>query len=412
MIMDLPSHPEVPVSSLPAPHPFLLQVAQLLLAKAERSTAPGPVRLSLDRKAAPGLYDAVDVDQIRLLRMQLEDLCATGWVTLRLDPPRAFAEFVDRKPGLELCDFDALAAWTGYIPRAQRWQSQWLAHLVTHWETSPQMAPTDQSAVLDYLARNPLTQMEGLPLEEATRSLAKLTELCQSEHTLYLRETSAHVFQGRSKVLDHREELLRLLGASPDQFAEGPIQLLLAPPPQTFTEVLFVENLVTFEHMADARGDAWAGSLLAFAAGFRGSARRLRSRSGCRVYPRAPSQPTALPAIESWLFGTHPGSQGYPVYFFGDLDYAGLHILANLREVFPQASAWRPGYTHLATLLAHGGGHPPELAAKEKQIDPGTTGCAYADCELLPLLRTSKRFIDQEVFDPGAGEAMIGLLSA
>jgi len=101
-----------------------------------------------------------------------------------------------------------------------------------------------------------------------------------------VREASAQAFQGRSKLLDSRDELLRLLGAAPGQFVEPPIQLLLAPPEETFTDVLFVENLTAFEHMADARATAWADSLLVYAAGFRGSTRRLRSRSGCRVYLR------------------------------------------------------------------------------------------------------------------------------
>lgn len=119
--------------------------------------------------------------------------------------------------------------------------------------------------------------------------------------------------------------------------------------------------------------------------------------SGLQVTARS------LPAIERWLFeppqDARNGSLAVPVYFFGDLDHAGMQILASLREVFPQASAWRPGYVQLVSLLAAGAGHPPELAAKAQQTDPGRTGCAYADDELLPLLRSQGRFIDQEAFD-------------
>lgn len=403
------------VPSLPPPTPFLRRLAQLLLSKAERSTTQGPVRLPLDRKSAPELHSAENADQIQLLCMQLENLCATGWVALCLDAPRAFASFIDRKPRLELCNFDELAAWTGYTPHAQRWQQKWRTDLASHWATHPHTAPTDPSAVLDYLARNPLTQMEGLPVHEATSSLAFLTALCRSGRTMALREVSAQAFQGRSKVLDRREELLRLLGAMPGQFTESPIQLLLAPPPlpptdrtsvvaKTFTNVLFVENLATFEHMADMRAPAWADSLLIYAAGFRGSARRLRTRAGCRLYLRAPATASSLPAIEAWLFEHHEdervGLQAYGVHFFGDLDLAGMQILARLREVFPLASAWRPGYSQLARTLVAGGGHLPELASKEQQLDPGRTGCTYADDELLPLLRVQGRFIDQEAFDP------------
>ncbi len=396
----------------PSPHPFLLRVGRLLLAKAERSTAQGSVRLALDRKAAAELHDAVDADEIQLLRRQLDDLCATGWVTLLLDAPRAFASFSDRKPRLELCDFEALAAWAGYTPQAQRWQQQWRVHLMERWAAHPHEAPVDPAAVLDHLTRSPLVSMEGLPLEEATRSLSTLSTLCRSGQVMALREASARAFQGRSKVLDHREELLRLLGSAPGQFVEAPIQLLLAPPVDAadggagaFKDVLFIENLVTFEHMADARAPAWAESLLVFAAGFRGSARRLRTRAGCRLYLRARASEATLPAIEGWLFEPAGDVRGglavTRVYFFGDLDHAGMQILASLREVFPLASAWRPGYAQLASLLAVGGGHPPELAAKAQQMDPGRTGCGYAVDELLPLLRSLGRFIDQEAFNLG-----------
>lgn len=391
---------------LPPTHPLLLRLARALLAKAERSTSPGPVRLPLDRKTAPELHTAPDADQLQLLRMQLDDLCNTSWVALQLDPPRSFAGFTDRKPRLELRDFEALAAWADYTPQALRWQRQWRDCLAAHWSAHPQSAPADPVAVLDYLARNPLTQQEGLPLEAATHSLAVLTALCRAGRPMALREASAQAFQGRSKLLDNRDELLRLLGAAPGQFIEAPIQLLLAPPPgqDGFADVLFIENLATFEHMADARAPAWGRSLLVYAAGFRGSARRLRSRTGCRLYLRAPAAAAHLSAIEAWLFGAQNEVQERTVHFFGDLDHAGMQILASLREVFTHAGAWQPGYGHLAHLLAQGGGHPPALAAKALQTDPGQTGCAYADQELLPLLRAQGRFIDQEAFDPERAE--------
>lgn len=385
------SAPPLPV------HPFVQRLAVSLLAKAERSTGRGPVRLSLDRNVAPELYLAADADQLQLLVMLLDDLCETGWVALQIDPPRAFSSFTDRRPRLELRQFDELAAWAGYTPQALRWQRQWLNHLSAHWAASPQATtPSEPQAVLDYLARNPMTQLESLSLDEAARSLTALMELCRSGRSMALREASARVFQGRSKLLDNRDELLRLLGARPGQFFEPPIQLLLAlPEAGGFADALFIENLVTFERMADARAPAWQHSLLVYAAGFRGSARRLRSRPGCRLYLRTPSSSAGLPAIESWLFG----AVDMPVGFFGDLDFAGMQILARLREVFPHADAWQPGYRVLARLLAEGCGHLPDQASKGQQVDPGETGCCYADDELLPTMRQEGRFIDQEAFD-------------
>jgi hypothetical protein len=147
--------------------------------------------------------------------------------------------------------------------------------------------------------------------------------------------------------------------------------------------------------MADACSGSWKGSLLVYAAGFRGSARRLRSRSGCRLYLRAPSTDVDLSNVEAWLFG----SADVPVGSFGDLDFAGMQILASLLEVFPNAAAWQLGYSALLRQLSVGGGHLPEHASKAQQTDPGAIGCACADRHSLPAMREHGHFVDQEAFD-------------
>lgn len=381
----------------PITDPFLSRLAHALLAKAERVSTDGPVRLKLDRRTAPELYDQTDTEQVQRWVMRIEDLCATGWVTLKLKPDRVFAGFTDRDPQLELLDFSQLAEWVGYVPRHMQWQRRWLDHLSAHWSANPDRTPSQPSVLLDYLARNPLAALRDMPLDLATSSLEVLSDLCASGHEWSLREASARAFQGRSKVLDNREELLRLLGALPGQFLEAPIQLLVDIP-ERFDEVLFVENLVTFEGMADIRGPAWRNSMLVYAAGFRGSAQRLRTRKGCRLYLRdtSISSQALIWSVENWLFGREERL----VSFFGDLDFAGMRILGALREAFADARAWRPGYALLADVIERGGGHAPEQAAKELQSDPGNTGCVYADGYMLPLLRVSGRFMDQEFFSP------------
>lgn len=394
----------------PPRHVVLLRVATRLLAKAERSDDEAidgarTVRLKLDRRELPELYGQVEAEAVQRLELLLRELCATGWVRLVLAREREFAGFVDRNPQLELIDFDALAAWAEYQRRSDSWQHKLLAHLASHWDAA---APESKASLLDYLSRNPVSALSAVPVGEAMRSLVALRELCASGISLPLREASARVFHGRSKVLDSRDELLRLLGAAPGQFWDAPIQLLVDIP-AAFDEALFVENLVTFERMADARRPGWARSLLIYAAGFKGSAKRLRHRNGCRLYVRAtPGETLAvdaaaaqgLKALDAWLFGR----SDLAVRFFGDLDFAGMQILASLREVFAQAEAWQPGYGELNAILACGGGHMPNMASKERQIDPGTTGCNYADGVLLPCLRQHGRFVDQEGFGAAAQE--------
>ena len=363
-----------------------------------------PARLKLDRKEMPELYGQVEAEAIQRLELLLRELCATGWVRLVLAREREFAGFVDRNPQLELVDFDALATWAEFQRRADRWQHKLVAHLASHWDAT---APESKDELLEYLSRNPLSALSAVSVEEAMRSLQSLRELCVSGISLPLREASARVFHGRSKVLDSRDELLRLLGAAPGQFWDAPIQLLVDIP-AAFDEALFVENLVTFERMADLRRPGWDRSLLIYAAGFKGSAKRLRHRNGCRLYVRAThgealgldaSAASGLEAVGAWLFGRSE----LPVRFFGDLDFAGMQILASLREVFAHADAWKPGYGELIAILSSGGGHLPDMASKERQIDPGITGCDYADGLLLPSMRQHGRFVDQEGFGAAEG---------
>ena len=390
------------VRRVPAPHPFLIKLATRLLTKADRSEADRAARLKLDRNAAPELYDHVDAEALRRLELLLDELCTTGWVRLILTKAKDFAGLVDRNPQLELLDFEALAGWSGFQRREERWNRQLIAHLRDHWDQA--LGPAKQE-LLDYLGRSPLLALAEIPAQDAMHCLSSLREICASGVSMPLREASARVFHGRSKVLDSRDELLRLLGATTGQFWEAPIQLLVDIPP-AFDEALFIENLVTFEEMADRRQPGWSRSVLVYAAGFKGSAKRLRSRQGCRIYVRSSHGETlaldhsvsrGLDAVGAWLFGR----SALPVCFFGDLDYAGMQILATLREVFPDAQAWRPGYDALVATLSSGGGHLPEMASKERHVDPGATGCEYADAELLRLMRQHGRFVDQEVFGGG-----------
>lgn len=384
---------------LPDPHPFLARIAGQLLKKADRSRGEGNVRLKLDRVAAPELHQATDGDSLKLYEMLLGELTAVGWVRLHLSKSREFQSFQDRSPVLELLDFNGLADWAGYESRHAAWDRQFLAYLRA---TPPGTLGPEHGAVLNYLGRSPLWALEGLEFSEGLACLRSLQALCASGESLPLREASARVFQGRSKVLDSRNELLRLLGGRADQFSEVPVQLLLAMP-EEFDHVVFVENAVTFERMADLRRPTWDRALLVFAAGFRGSARRLRSPEGSRLYFRDGSSVriNLWAAAKEWLYG----HKELPVYFFGDLDFSGLQILVGLREGFSNAQAWVPGYEALVALLEQGQGHAPDAAEKEGQLEPQSGGCAYGDQVLLPLLQRTGKFVDQEAWGFSQGAA-------
>ena len=291
----------------PERHPLLLRLARALLSRSDRSRGERSARLSLDRKVAPELF-AFGPDEMRRFEMRLDELVSTGWVGLRVTKPRAFQTFLDQQPALELLDFDALAAWAGFESRHAAWDRRFHAHLRDHL---PDDAVPDKRALLDYLARSPLNAMAMLALEEATQQLLALhaRSARPQKSRMYVRQASARVFHGRSKVLDAREQLFSLLGAHPHQFRDAPVQLLADIPPH-FDQVLFVENLVTYEQMADRRAPQWTHAALLYAGGFRGSAKSLRSREGCTVYVRngngtAPVDQNTVSAFKAWLqFGS------------------------------------------------------------------------------------------------------------
>lgn len=201
---------------------------------------------------------------------------------------------------------------------------------------------------------------------------------------LSLREISARCFHGHSKFLDTRLDLLHsLFGARVDSILLRPL-LLTAWAPREFTQLLIVENQDSFVRLLDTPPPSCA---LIYSGGFRASADRLMSGHTRFAF---------MPNSDAGYFHAHWLSPDLPAWFWGDLDFTGLGILKALRGRIARLQAWQPGYSALLALLLRGGGHDPVAAGKAGQRDPGTTGCVYTDDVLLPALRATGRFVDQE----------------
>ncbi|MCV6614118.1 MAG: DUF2220 family protein [Cellvibrionaceae bacterium] len=237
------------------------------------------------------------------------------------------------------------------------------------------------------------------PLTLATKSPSQiLAGFCQLRHYLSrgdslgqgysLREISARCFWGDSKFLDQRQELLQqLFGDLSKQLSPRPL-LLSAYAPAGFNKLLFVENQDTFLRLADAGPAHYA---IIYSAGFRASSQRLGQASTRFAF---------LAGSDEDYFEQHWQDPDMASYFWGDLDYAGLGILKALIQARPNTQAWQPGYQPMLQQLQAGAGHCHQLANKQNQIDPGQCGCDYADQVLLPALRSSGHFVDQEAVTP------------
>jgi hypothetical protein len=216
-----------------------------------------------------------------------------------------------------------------------------------------------------------------------------------ADKPMLLREVSSKLFWGMSKVLDKRQGLVAaVLGVDECPFPESPIQLQVHLPPAGYRAVLFIENLMSFEQAVRSSNGAFDGLALVYASGFKSSAQRLRSPCGCSLFysSRGALGGDLRDAFEVWLFG----KGATPAFFWGDLDWAGMRILAAMRGSFTGLTAWEPGYVPMLAALKKGHGHSPEAAEKQGQKALVSTGCGYADGQLMPALRETGRFVDQE----------------
>lgn len=342
--------------------------------------------IKLDTKSFPALFRA-DFEEAREQQWgHLQEMVAWGWFRLKLDKERGTGlAAYERNPRLELLDEAALRAAVGRNTRIKTPNELWREAVATHLVAD--------EAIKEVVARYRI-EIPGRTAEQLVRQLGQLSSL--RDEPLLLREVSARLFWGQSKVLDGRQPLVAaLLGLEECPFPEMPVQLQVFLPPAGFDGVLFIENQATFEQATRDASGRYARLALVFASGFKGSARRLRTPAGASVYFASHGSLDAalVTNFRDWLWGNGE----FPVWFWGDLDFSGMRILAALRGVFNSLHAWEPGYMPMLARLECGEGHSPEAAGKEGQVWIRSTGCEFADTKLLPALIASGTFVDQEV---------------
>ena len=198
-----------------------------------------------------------------------------------------------------------------------------------------------------------------------------------------LRQLSATLFWGDSKVLDERGELVAVLW--PELEIRERALVVAVYLPATCRGVLFIENQDTYTAAAGGTVAGTAGLALVFAAGFRGAASRVRSRAGVLLHYAGPGEAALVAEFDEWWFGQV--SEAWPCWFWGDLDFSGMQILKSLRSRFADLCAWQPGYEPMLARLKTSAAYSGRLIDDRGQIDPMVTGCPYADSTLLQAIR-------------------------
>jgi hypothetical protein len=218
----------------------------------------------------------------------------------------------------------------------------------------------------------------------ALEIVAALAGAAQLSAPMTLRQLSATVFWGNSKILDDRGELIAAL--LPQLEIRDRTLVMAVHLPRDCRGVLFIENQDTYTAAAAGAPLEARELALVYAAGFRGSAARVRSRPGSLLHYAGPGRLELAERFDSWWYGG--GASLGPSWFWGDLDFSGMQILKALRGRFEGLDAWPPGYAPLLAQLQTAGGYGAAAGDDIRgQVDPGLTGCAYADSVLLPAIR-------------------------
>lgn len=342
--------------------------------------------VALDKRTWPALYEAPVESQKEDLWEHVVAMERFGWLSIKPGAALKGRSGYAASPRVVVADEVAVRTAVARLQRVKSTAECWRDAVMLGLEASDHVKRVVSQYCIDIPDR---------VMAEVVQQLNRLPTF--ADKPMLLREVSSQLFWGMSKVLDNRQGLIAaVLGTEECPFPDSPIQLHVFLPSSEFHGVLFIENLVSFERATRSSNEAFDGLVLVYASGFKGSAQRLRSEEGCSLFyaARGGLEPNLRVAFQDWLFGDCTTQ----AYFWGDLDFAGMRILAAMRRTFIGLAAWEPGYAPMLSVLIGGQGHSPEAADKQGQIPVLSTGCSYADAHLLSALHSKGKFVDQEMF--------------
>lgn len=345
------------------------------------------VQFRITPKTVPMLWNPPEPGEDAYLWKLIRRLDQEGYVRLKLGKTVPGQAEYESKPMLAL-NPEREADIREIIGRPERPGAD-----VERWRQALQVHAHRFPGSIEAMVKTPLS-IHGVSVDVVMERLAQLPTL--ANEPLFLREVSARIFFGLSKVLDGREDdIAVLLGLEHCPFPEKPVILHVHVPnpgPAHASSIVFIENETTYLAAFTGRYPFLADHILVYASGYKASASRLRHPLGRAVHSSTVSRMDNVREFLAWL----DGENDVPAFFWGDLDYAGIGILKALRGTFADLTAYTQGYAPMVEMLKRGEGHECAAGAKEGQVDPGETGCPYADTVLLPIIRESGLFVDQE----------------
>jgi hypothetical protein len=338
--------------------------------------------ISVNKKLLPGLFVLGEhADQTWSLIKSLEHEYKI--LSIRLDKKRDpfDPEYFNARLRLQA---DAEQTIRGWLRRPQT------ASPLQVWREAVKQAKRLFPGEVEKLWARPIT-LHDKSAQQIISAFTKITNY--QNRNLTLRQLSAQCFWGRSKFLDSRRDLIYSL--YPD------LALTLRPTvvniylPDKIDGVLFVENQDSYTSAMQGFPQDTENMALVYSAGFKSSARRIRQPAGVALHFSGEGLTIHQQIFQQWWY--QDLQNNWQIWFWGDLDFAGMNILKTLKQRFPALEAWQPGYQAMLERLHSSDAYCMNPDDKQTQVDPQHTGCDYADNHLLPAIRKSGLFVDQEI---------------
>ncbi len=375
------------------------QLLGALIDKLDRKVKP---QVRIDEKTTPQLYNFNDYDTPYLWSLIEQLSISYQIVGIKLKKTTVDQEIYEKAQiRLNVEHENTIRQWLGR-PKLDTYLGVWQSAVHNHnWDTTER-----EAFALSHPIKHP-----QISAEEIVRSIIATREALTEKMTL--RALSAKCFWGDSKFLDNKADYISALFPEHAKNIKPRPLLVNVLIPDNFTSVLFIENQDTFIMLTDhiintalPEESVLNKLALVYCAGFRGSAARIREKDNAIFSLLSGTHSKSITHFKSWWRKDDGAS--IPCYFWGDLDYSGLGILGALRKIFPDMQAWTPGYDAMVSYHQSSISHSMACAGKDNQKDPGQIGSYmqcdnmdynYADEILLPLLRKTEKFLDQEVVD-------------
>ncbi|AJQ96601.1 Wadjet anti-phage system protein JetD domain-containing protein [Gynuella sunshinyii] len=267
---------------------------------------------------------------------------------------------------------------------------QWFPELDQLYERhswSDRVLQSEFSGNKDVLARRPL-EITGYDSQEVITRLSRIPELLQ-QNAMTTTELSAVLFDGHAKHLTHRDWLCRLFPEYEERILPRKI-IMNVWLPDDLDYVLLIENQDAFFKLVDLNPPC----ALVFSAGYKGASQRLWEPSLCQFFFAGQLEQRNR-FISSWF------EQCMTLYFWGDLDFAGLDMLALMNQKYrAKVNAWQPGYQLLRDQIEAGKGIAADvyqqITGKAQNRKISATGDPWADEQLLQYLQSHQSFVQQE----------------